>query len=134
MKIRTILTDKVKALTDRVSGQAGKDLTGSHEFDAFCQAFGIEHCLIKLKWPRTNGTVERFNGRLVQSLRTHHLPSAVDLETTLQRYVWLYNELHPQKSLNHQTPLQALKTRQQAHPHLFPQAARNHPGREAERD
>ncbi|CAB4244605.1 transposase [Methylacidimicrobium sp. AP8] len=128
VKIRTILTDNGKEFTDRVFGQAAKDATGAHEFDALCQALGIEHRLTKPKSPRTNGMVERFNGRLAQILRTHHFQSSLDLKTTLHRYAWLYNEHHPQKSLNHQTPLQALKTWQQSHPHLFQKAVRNHAG------
>nr|WP_018289602.1 integrase core domain-containing protein [Verrucomicrobium sp. 3C] len=128
MKIRTILIDNGKECTDRVFGQEPKDATGSHEFDALCQALGIEHRLTKPKTPRTNGMVEGFNGRLAQILRTHHFPSSLDLKTTLHRYAWLYNEHLPQKSLNHQTPLQALKTWQQSHPQLFQKTVRNHPG------
>ncbi len=45
--------------------------------------------------------VERFNGRLSQVLRTHRFHSAEDLQTTLHRYVWLYNEHLPQKALEH---------------------------------
>ncbi|CAB4243185.1 protein of unknown function [Methylacidimicrobium sp. AP8] len=133
MKIRTILTDNGKEFTDQVFGQEPKDATGSHEFDALCQALGIEHRLTKPKSPRTNGMVERFNGRLAQILRTHHFQSSLDLKTTLHRYAWLYNEHHPQKSLNHQTPLQALKTWQQSHPHLFQKAVRNHAGPDTRR-
>ncbi len=64
VKIQTILTDNGEEFTDRVFGQEPKDATGSHEFDALCQALGIEHRLTKPKSPRTNGMVERFNGRL----------------------------------------------------------------------
>lgn len=72
--------------------------------------------------------VERFNGRLEQVLRSHRFDSAQDLQATLHRYVWLYNEHLPQKGLDHQTPLQALKRWHQSHPQLFAKAVRNHPG------
>ena len=41
--------------------------------------------------PRTNGMVERFNGRIADVLKTHRFNSAEDLEQTLMRYVALYN-------------------------------------------
>ncbi|NDY90462.1 integrase core domain-containing protein, partial [Ideonella livida] len=78
--------------------------------------------------PQTNGMVERFNGRLEQVLRTHHFNSAEDLEKTLHRYVWLYNQYLPQKALGHETPVQALKRWRISHPHLFLKMIRNHPG------
>jgi hypothetical protein len=42
--------------------------------------------------------VKRFNGRLEQVLRSHRFNSAHDLETTLYRFVWLYNEHLPQRA------------------------------------
>jgi hypothetical protein len=72
--------------------------------------------------------VERFNGRLEQVLQTHRFNSAEDLSKTLHRYVWLYNQHLPQKALNHQTPLIALKRWQESHPHLFKKKVINHPG------
>jgi hypothetical protein len=35
--------------------------------------------------------VERFNGRIEDVLQSHHFRSGEELETTLQRYVLLYN-------------------------------------------
>lgn len=99
-----------------------------HEFDALCQALGIEHRLTRPKSPQTNGMVERFNGRLEQVLRSHHFNSADDLQKTLHRFVWLYNQHLPQKALNHQTPVQALKRWQSSHPQLFSKEVRNHLG------
>ena len=93
-----------------------------------CQALGIEHRLTKPRHPQTNGMVERFNGRLSQVLRSHHFNGAEDLEKTLHRYVWLYNQHLPQKALGHETPLQALKTWRMKMPELFVKSVRNHPG------
>lgn len=46
----------------------------------------------------------------------------------LCRYVWLYNQHLPQKALNHQTSLTAIKKWQESHPHLFIKKVINHPG------
>lgn len=127
-KIQTLLTDNGKEFTDRLFGKRAKDASGTHEFDELCHALGIEHRLTKPKSPQTNGMVERFNGRLEQVLRSHHFNSADDLEKTLHRFVWLYNQHLPQKALNHETPIQALKRWRSSHPHLFSKEVRNHPG------
>jgi transposase InsO family protein len=127
-KIRTLLTDNGTEFTDRLFGSRGKQPSGEHEFDRLCQALGIEHRLTKPKTPQTNGMVERFNGRIEQVLRSHHFNSADALETTLHRYVWLYNEHLPQKALQHITPIEALKRWQKDHPQLFLRQVRNHPG------
>ena len=127
-KIRTLLTDNGKEFTDRLFGKRAQDASGAHEFDALCEALGIEHRLTKPKTPQTNGMVERFNGRLEQVLRSHHFNSADDLEKTLRRFVWLYNQHLPQKALNHEAPVQALKRWRSSHPQLFLKAVRNQAG------
>ena len=53
--------------------------------------------------------VERFNGRIAEVLATRRYDSAQDLETTLLRYVWLYNHHLPQKALGHRCPMDAMK-------------------------
>jgi len=65
---------------------------------------------------------------LDQVLNSHHFDSGEDLEKTLLRYAWLYNQHLPQKNLVHQTPVKALKRWQTSHPHLFVKNVRNHPG------
>lgn len=127
-KIRTLLTDNGTEFTDRLFGARAKQPSGRHEFDGLCQALGIEHRLTKPKTPQTNGMVERFNGRIEQVIRSHHFDSSLDIETTLHRFVWLYNEHLPQKALAHTTPIQALKRWRDSHPHLFSKQVRNHPG------
>lgn len=127
-KIQTLLTDNGKEFTDRLFGKRERGATGAHEFDALCEALDNDHRLTKPRTPQTNGMVERFNGRLEQVLNSHHFDSAEDLEKTLLRYAWLYNEYLPQKNLGHQTPIQALKQWQTSHPQLFVKIVRNHPG------
>ncbi len=72
--------------------------------------------------------MERFNGRIEEVLQTHHFDSTADLDTTLHRYVELYNHHIPQKVLGHLTPIQALKNWQLSHPHLFRKRVYNHAG------
>ena len=126
--IRTILTDNGKEFTDRLFASRQRDASGHHVFDQLCTALGIEHRLAPVRHPQTNGMVERFNGRIAEILRTHHFESRDDLETTLKRYVWLYNHHLPQKALKHQAPIQAMKQWAQSHPQLFRRNVRNLPG------
>ncbi|WP_426034826.1 integrase core domain-containing protein [Cypionkella sp. TWP1-2-1b2] len=62
-----------------------------------------------LAHPQTNGMVERFNRRIEEVLQSHHIRSGDALETTLDRYVLLYNQKLPQSALGSKTPLQAMK-------------------------
>ena len=63
--------------------------------------------------------VERFNGRIEDVLQSHHFRSGEEPETTLHRYVWLYNQQLPQSALGSKTPLQAMKNRRKLKPELF---------------
>lgn len=128
LTIKTVLTDNGKELTDRLVGHRAQEASGQHEFDARGASLGMEHRLTTPKTPPTHGMVERCNGRWAQVLRSHHFNSADDLERTLLRYVWLYNQHLPQKALNHETPVQALKRWRLSHPHLFSKIVRNHAG------
>lgn len=127
-RIKTLLTDNGRKFTDRAFGRREKDASGDHEFDALCQALDIEHRLTRPKHPQTSGMVERLNGRLEQVLRSHRFNSAHDLQTTLHRFVWLYNEHLAQRALALNTPIQALKKWQASHPELFVKRVVNHPG------
>ena len=88
-------------------------------FDTLCAALDIEHRLTPPKSPQTNGMVERFNGRIEEVLQSHHFRSGEELETTLHRYVWLYNQQLPQSALGSKTPLQAMKDWHKLKPELF---------------
>ncbi|SFD82896.1 Transposase and inactivated derivatives, IS30 family [Thiohalospira halophila DSM 15071] len=128
VRIRTLLTDNGKEFTDRLFGVRAKGASGDHEFDQLCEALGIEHRLTRPKTPQTNGMVERFNGRISEVLATHHFDSRASLEQTLKRYVHLYNHHLPQKALDHQPPIQAMKSWYAERPDLFHRKPRNHPG------
>jgi transposase InsO family protein len=84
-----------------------------------CAALGVEHPLTPPKSPQTNGKVERFNGRIEEVLQSHHFRSGEELEITLHRYVWLYNQQFPQAALGSNTPLQAMKDCYKLKPELF---------------
>ena len=109
LRIRTILTDNGKEFTDRLFGLRKRSATGAHEFDKLCAELDIDHRLTPPKSPQTNGMVERFNGRIEDVLQSHHFQSGKEIEATLHRYVWLYNQQLPQSALGSKTPLQAMK-------------------------
>jgi len=105
MKIVKLLTDNGKEFTDRLFASREREATGKHEFDRLCADFGIEHRLTKPRTPKTNGMVERFNGRISDVLKTHRFHSGEDMEQTLMRYVALYNHQFPQSALKSKTPM-----------------------------
>jgi transposase InsO family protein len=130
LNIRTILTDNGKEFTDRLFGLRKRAATGKHEFDTLCAELEIEHRLTPPKSPQTNGMVERFNGRIEDVLQGHHFKSGEELEQTLVRYVWLYNQQLPQSVLGSRTPLQAMKDWHKLKPELFKKNPYQLPGRD----
>ena len=128
IQITRVLTDNGKEFTDRLFASRERQPSGNHEFDQLCQELGIEHRLTKPRTPRTNGMVERFNGRIADVLKTHRFNSAEDLEQTLMRYVALYNHQLPQSALHSKTPMQAMKQWYQTHPELFNKRPYDRPG------
>jgi len=128
LKIHKLLTDNGKEFTHRLFASRARQPTGQHEFDQLCQALGIEHRLTKPRTPRTNGMVERFNGRIADVLKTHHFHSGQDLEQTLMRYVTLYNHQLPQSALKSKTPMQAMKEWYASRPDLFHKRPYDRPG------
>ena len=131
IRITKILTDNGKEFTDRLFASRARAPSGTHEFDQLCTELGIEHRLTPTKSPQTNGMVERFNGRISDVLKTNRFDSALDLEQTLMRYLYLYNTQLPQSALGSRTPMQALKGWHSSHPHLFVKSPRNHAGRDS---
>jgi transposase InsO family protein len=128
IKMQKILTDNGKEFTDRLFASRERQATGNHEFDKLCQALKIEHRLTKPRTPKTNGMVERFNGRIADVLKTHRFTSGEDLQQTLMRYVALYNHQLPQSALKSKTPFAAMKDWYAQRPDLFVKRPYNHPG------
>jgi hypothetical protein len=55
----------------------------------------------------------------VEVLQSHNFLSGEELETTLQRYVWLYNHQLPQSAIGSKTPLQTMKHWYKINPEMF---------------
>jgi len=51
--------------------------------------------------------------------QSHHVRFGEELETTLNRYVWLYNQQRPQSAIGSKPPLQAMKDWHKLRPELF---------------
>ena len=66
-----------------------------------------------------NGMVERFTDRIEEVLQSPHFRSGEALETTLHRYVALYNQQLPQSALGSKTPLQVMKDWHRLKPEQF---------------
>jgi hypothetical protein len=156
MRIRTILTERAiegtigsnpmasgKEFTDRLFGLRKRAQSGQHDFDPLCTDLDIEHRLTPPRSPQTNGIplvhlqciagqrVERFNRRIEDVLQSHHFRSGEELEATLHRYVWLYNQQLPQSALGSKTPLQAMKDWHKLKPELFNKQPYYRPGFDA---
>lgn len=127
VKILKILTDNGTQFTDRFTSKE-KQPTGRHVFDLACTQHSIEHRLIPPRHPQTNGMVERFNGRISEVVKQTRFTSAAELETTLMAYLQIYNHHIPQRSLKHQTPVQALKNWQEEKPEIFVKYDYDHAG------
>ena len=128
IRITKLLTSNGKEFTDRLFASREREPRGNHEFDQLCQELGIKHRLTKPRTPRTNGMVERFNGRIADVLKTHRFNSREDMEQTLLRYVALYNHKLPQSALKSKTPIQAMKDWYHEHPNLFHKRPYDRPG------
>ena len=128
LRIRTVLTDNGREFTDRLFGLRKRAASGQHAFDQLCSDLGIDHRLAPPQHPQTNGMVERFNGRIEEVLQSHHFRSGEELETTLHRYVVLYNQQLPQSALGSKTPLQAMKDWHKLKPDLFRKQPYHLPG------
>lgn len=72
--------------------------------------------------------IERFNGRISEVLDTTRFRSGEHLRETLTRYVRVYNQLIPQRAIDHSTPIDKLKEWYRARPELFKKHPYNQPG------
>lgn len=128
IRISKLLTDNGKEFTGRLFASREREPSGNHELDHLCRELGIEHRLTRPRTPRTNGMVERFNGRIADVLKTHRFNSCEDMEQTLLRCVTLNNHQLPQSALKSKTPMQTMKEWYQTHPHLFYKRPYDRPG------
>ena len=129
-----LLTDNGSQFTDRFSSRKKDPETGDripsgkHAFDMLCQQLSIEHRLIPPRHPQTNGMVERFNGRISEIVNQTRFASRTELESTLRNYLKIYNHNIPQRALNNETPIQAMKKWQAKKPELFVKRVYNQAG------
>jgi len=127
MIITKVLTDNGSQFTDRFTSKA-KEPSGRHHFDVRCKALSIEHRLCPPRHPQTNGMVERFNARVGEVIAQTRFKNSTELATTLLAYVRTYNHRIPQRALDHQTPIQALKSWRERSPELFRKRVHDLPG------
>ena len=108
-----------KEFTDRFTANGEREPTGNHAFDKACHDLEIEHRLIPVKHPQTNGMVERFNGRIANLVKTTWFADAEEMKATLEQYAKVYNHHIIQRNLGHSTPVQTMKEWYRKKPELF---------------
>jgi transposase InsO family protein/transposase-like protein len=129
-----LLTDNGSQFTDRFTSKQKDPETGDripsgkHAFDVLCKQLAIEHRLIPSRHPQTNGMVERFNGRISEIVNQTRFASRAELESTLHNYLKIYNHNIPQRALNNETPVQAMKKWQAEKSELFVKRVYNQVG------
>lgn len=106
-KIHTILTDNGKEFTDRFN-QKSKNPSGKHKVDKICQNNDIKHKLTRPYTPKTNGMVERFNGRISEILGKYPFNSISEMENKIEEFVSYYNCIKKHAVLKYKTPMQML--------------------------
>ena len=84
MRIEKLVTGNESQFTARFTSK-GKQPSGKHVLKHEYVLLGIEHRLIRQRHPRTNGMVERFNGRISAALATTRFRSRQDFQTALGR-------------------------------------------------
>ena len=72
--------------------------------------------------------VERFNGHISEVVNQTRFTSKAELELTLCKYLKIYNNNIPQRALNNEMPIQAIKKWQAKKPELFVKLVYNQEG------
>lgn len=102
------------------------------DFEKACRALGIEHRRTKPYTPKTNGMVERFNGRVGREVLVLCLGTHRDLEHLLLGYNLAYNARR-QRVLGARSPDETVRQRLKEKPDLANPAFRPpHPGQRAD--
>ena len=84
-------------------------------FEAGCQSLGVEHRKTRPYTPRTNGMVERFNGRVQREVLGITIASHGDLDTLLRGFNQAYNARR-QRVLKGRSPERVVHERLRAAP------------------
>jgi len=108
-EITKILTDNGKEFTDKFNNKSKKP-TGKHIFDKTCSLNDIEHRLTKPYTPKTNGMVERVNGKVaVNVLDKIKFDSLDHMKKSIFNYFYSYNYHIKHSGINRLTPIQYLE-------------------------
>jgi len=108
-EIKKILTDNGKEFTDKFNNK-NKKPTGNHIFDKTCDKNKIEHRLTSPYTPKTNGMVERVNGKVTANILDKiKFESNEEMINTIMDYFYNYNHHIKHSGINRKTPLQALE-------------------------
>src|SRR5215207_6695213 len=86
-------------------------------FERACEALGVEHRKTRPYTPKTNGMVERFNGRIQREVLGITVASHRDLETLLRGFNQAYNARR-QRVLKGRSPERVVRERLAAAPEL----------------
>jgi transposase len=103
-KVTHVLTDRGSCFT-------------ADGFEKACRTLGIDHRKTKPYTPKTNGMVERFNGRIGREVLTITIATHHDLECLLRGYNVAYNARR-QRPLGGRSPDEAVRDRLSAKPEL----------------
>ena len=79
-------------------------------FEAACQSLGVEHRKTRPYTPRTNGMVERFNGRVQREVLGITVAGHRDLERSLEGFNQAYNARR-QRVLDGRSPEEVARER-----------------------
>jgi transposase InsO family protein len=109
-RLTNVLTDRGSCFT-------------AEAFEAACRKGGVAHRTTRPYTPRTNGMVERFNGRVQREVLGITLYSHADLETVLAGFSLAYNARR-QRVLNGRSPDAVLRERLAVQPDLINSQAR----------
>ena len=108
-KITKILTDNGKEFTDKFNNKDRKP-TGNHLFDKTCNTHNIEHRLTAPYTPKTNGMVERMNGKVTENvLDKIRFENKEDMRNRIFEYIDIYNNHIKHSSINRKTPMEAME-------------------------
>jgi transposase-like protein len=108
-KINKILTDNGKEFTDKFCNRLKKP-TGNHLFDKTCSKHNIEHRLTKPYTPKTNGMVERVNGKVKANvLDKIKFNNEEEMATAIFTYFYNYNYYIKHSSIGRLTPIEKLE-------------------------
>ena len=104
-----ILTDNGKEFTDKFCSRLKKP-TDNHLFDKTCSQHNIEHRLTKPYTTKTNGMVERLNGKVKANvLDKIKFNNEEEMSSAIFTYFYNYNYYIKYSSIGRLTPIEKLE-------------------------